>query len=54
MVTSLVRRVVAEDEREQRGLARAVRADQPDAVAAIDLQGRVLEQHARPKGLGHS
>ena len=38
-----VRRVASEDQREQRGLARAVRADQPDAVVAVDLERHVLE-----------
>ena len=49
-----VRRVAPEDEREERGLARAVRADQPDAVLAVDLQRHVLEQHAVAERLGHS
>ena len=37
----------AENQRKERGLARAVGADKADAVAAIDLKGHVLEQSAR-------
>ena len=48
-----VRPVATKHEREQRGLARAIRPDQPDSVAAIDLQRRVLKEHARPKRLRH-
>ena len=37
---------VAQQQLQQRGLAAAVRADQPDAVAAQDRGGHVLQQHA--------
>ena len=39
-------RLGSQDERKEGGLARSVRADQPDAVLAVDLQGDVGEQHA--------
>ena len=41
----VVRRFRAEDDREQGGLARAVRAHQPDAVLAVHLQRGVGEQN---------
>ena len=40
-----VRLLLAEDDGKERGLPRAVRADQPDAVLAVQLQGHVGEQH---------
>ena len=46
---AFVRPIVAEREIEQRGLAGAVRADQPNPLAAIDLQRRVREQSPRAK-----
>ena len=48
-----VRRVVTQHEREQRGLPCPIRPDQPNPVAAIDLQRRVFKQNARSKRLGH-
>ena len=41
---AVVRRGFSEDEGKERGLARAVRADQPEAVATIDLQRDVGKQ----------
>ena len=49
----LVRRVLAKDDRKERGFARAVRPDQGEAVAPVDLQGDVLEQRAAGIGLGN-
>jgi hypothetical protein len=49
---ALVGRVLAQDQREQRGLARAVGPHQAQAVAAVHLQRGVLEQHAVAEGLG--
>ena len=46
-----VGRFLAQDDREERGLARPVRADEPDAVLAVDLQGGVGEQHSFAVGL---
>ena len=48
----IIRRVGLEDEREERGLARAVRSDQADAVAAVHLEGHVTEERAATEGLG--
>ena len=45
-----VRLPLLEDDGEQRGLARAVRPDQRDAVAIIDVQRRVLKQSPPAKG----
>ena len=44
-----VRLALLEDEREQRGLARAVRADKRDAFAVIHLERRVFKQRAPAK-----
>ena len=49
---AFVRRGVAKDERKERGLARAVRADEADAVAAVDLQRGVVKKGAAAEGLG--
>ena len=46
-----VRLPLLENDGEQRGFARAVRPDQRDAVAVIDLQRGVLEE--RPPAKGH-
>ena len=43
---------IAENQAQQRGLARAIRADQPDAIAAIHLQRHVLEKDAPAVRLG--
>jgi hypothetical protein len=39
-----------EDDGEERGLARAVRADERDAVAIVDAKGSVLEERAPAEG----
>ena len=49
-----VRRDLAQDELEQRGLAGAVRADQADLVAAQDGGGEVAHDGAGAVGLGHA
>ena len=41
---ALVRRFLADDHAEQRGLAGAVRPDEADLLAGIELEGRVDEQ----------
>ena len=42
----------AEDDREERGFARAVRADQADAVLAIDLKRRIGEKNPSAVSFG--
>jgi len=42
--------VLLEDEAEERGFAGAVRADEGDAFAVVDLHGGVLEQRAAAEG----
>ena len=44
--------ILAEDEAEQRGFARAVRADEPQAVAPQDREGHVREQRSGSETLG--
>ena len=39
-----VRRFLAEDDLEQRGFARAVRPDQPDALAGLERERNVVKQ----------
>jgi len=46
----LVRRILAEDDREQRGLPRTIRADEPDAIATVHLQRGTFEKHAAREG----
>ena len=46
-----VRLFLAEDDGKERGLPRAVRTDQPDAVLAVQLQGHVVEQNPSAVGL---
>ena len=40
-----IRRKLAADQRKQRGLARAVAADQADALAAVDVKAHVFNDH---------
>ena len=47
MDRSRVRRINIQDERKQSGFARAIGADQPEAVFAIDLQRDIFEQRPR-------
>ena len=42
---AVIRLLIAQDDGEERGLPRAIRADQPDAVLAVHLQGGVGEQY---------
>ena len=51
---AVVRRLLAQDERKERGLARAIRADQPEAVLPVDLQGHVGEQDAPAIGFAYA
>ena len=44
----------AHDHVERRGLAGAVRAEQPHDFAAVDRQAQVLDDLAQPIALGHS
>src|SRR3954454_20288430 len=50
---AFVRCRLAEDEREKRALARAVRSDQADTSAAVPLQRSVLEKRPTAKRLCH-
>ena len=47
-----IRRSLAEDEREERRFARAIRADQADAIAAIHLERHILEEDAPGERFG--
>ncbi len=44
-----VRRFLAEDDLEQRGFARAIRSDQPDALAGQERERDVVKQDAPAK-----
>jgi hypothetical protein len=44
--------VVAEDEGEEGGFARAVGSDEADAVTGVDLQRNVFEKRAAAEGFG--
>ena len=49
---AIVRLLLLEDELEEGGLPGAVRADQAQAVLAVELQGQVGEQGLSPISLG--
>jgi hypothetical protein len=53
VIGALVRLDLAGQQLEQRGLARAVGADNADAVAALDAQGEVLDDGAVAKAFGN-
>src|SRR5688500_7348687 len=46
-----IRRGLAQDQRKQGGLSRAIRPDKPDAIAPIYLQRRIFKENASAKGL---
>jgi hypothetical protein len=49
---AVVRELLAEDDGKERGLARAIRPDEADAVFAIQLQRDVGEQGSSAVGFG--
>ena len=49
---AVVRRRLAENERKERRLSRAIRTDQPDAIAAIHLERHVFKENSSGERFG--
>ena len=49
-----IRRFLAKDDFQQRGFARAVRSDQPDALAGLERERDIVKQDVSAKGFAES